>query len=124
MEDWLHILLSLLLAGTQVVLAIIAIVKGLAKRKATKNLTIAEQEKDMRKYMIDECSSVESFSKILKGAMSKQELSDYKRNTVLKNMELYAKANGYTWYNSDVWGNELTEYIKGANIVAGKVLAK
>ena len=124
MEDWTNIIVSLVLASIQVILAIIAIAKGLAKRRTTKELNKAEQEKDMRKYMISECGTIEQFSKLLKNAMTKEELANYKRSTVLKNMYLYAKANGYSWYDEDVWGNELTEYINGANIVAGKVTAK
>lgn len=104
--------------------SVMAIVKGLSKRKTTKALTQVEQENDLYDYMVNQTIQVESFSKIIANSMTKEELSVYKRNTVINNMTLYAKANGYLWYDSDVWGGKLTTYIENANASAGKVKAQ
>lgn len=97
-----------------------AIYNGLKKRKTTKALTEGQQWDDVRRFMVNECSRVERFSKFLKNSMSKTELSDYKKTEVLKNLALYAKANGYSWYNHTVWELELKEYINNANVASGK----
>lgn len=123
MESYVKLLLFILLAVMECIMAIVAIVKGISKRKATGNLTHLEQENDLRKFMVDECSNVERFSKFLKATMSKQELAEYKRSTVLKNMKLYAQANNYIWYNEGVWGDVLTKYISDANTASGKVVS-
>ena len=70
--------------------------------------------------MVDECSRVEAFSSFLKGSMNKEQLSNWKKNEVLKNIGLYASANGYSWYNKGVWELTLDSYITKANEVAGK----
>ena len=120
MESYVKLCIFLILVVVEIIMTIVAVVKGLYKRKVTLKLSRTEQEIDMSNYMIDECSTVETFSKFLKQSMSKQELSEYKRNTVLKNMKMYAKANGYTWYNEGVWGDTLTNYISRANTASGK----
>ena len=101
---------------------VVSIVKGLSKRKTTKLLTQTEQENDLYDYMVGQTIQVERFSKIIERSMTKEELSKYKRDTVMSNITLYAKANGYSWFNSGVWSDELTKYIEQANASAGKTV--
>lgn len=119
MELW-EIAVSILLATISIVSTVIAIVKGLKKRKAMKEKTQAEQELDLKQFMVNECVSVENVSTRFKTVMTKEELSAYKRDTVLKNITLYAKACGYSWYNNGVWLQYLNDYIAECNSVAGK----
>lgn len=102
------------------VTSLVAFIRGLSNRKVNKKFTQTEQENDLYDYMVGECIQIERFSKIIKNSMTKEELSEYKRKSVLSNISLYAKANSYDWYNSEVWANELDDYITQANASSGK----
>lgn len=123
MTETVKLIVTILLIAVQILTAIVAVVKGLTKRKTSKHLSKVEQENDLYDYMVNETANMERFAKVIKNSMTKDELSKYKRDTVMKNMTLYARANGYSWYDESVWGNELTKYIEQANATAGKVTA-
>ncbi len=119
-EHIISIIVSAVLLVFSIISGVIAFIKGRKQKTITSQLTEEEQKSDLRRQMIDECSSVERFSKFLKTSMTKTELSQYKYSTVLKNITLYAKANSYAWYCESVWGEEITKYINDANAVSGK----
>lgn len=124
MNIYVKIIVTILLLIWSFSMSLTALLKGLSKRKVTSKYTQKEQENDLYNYMVSQCSAMERFSKFLKNSMTKQELSDYKRNQVLGNMKMYAKANSYNWYNEGVWGEVLTKYIDEANTASGKVTTK
>lgn len=103
-----------------VISSTIAVINGFKNRNKTKKLTATEQENDLRDFMVEECSRVEAFSAFLKGSMTKEQLSAWKKTEVLKNIGLYASANGYAWYNKGVWDIKLEDYITNANHATGK----
>lgn len=92
--------------------ALVAFLKGIGKRKATKNLTQVEQEEILRKYMISECVKAQHAVKYLRKDIPKDEVSKYKHNIVMEKITMYAMGSGYTWYNEEVWSQKLTDYIK------------
>ena len=100
--------------------AVVALIKGKTTKKTKGELTVSEQKQDLNNYMVGECSNVEQFSLFLKSSMTKEQLSAYKRNTVLRNMKMYAMAQGYSWYDENVAQMELENYISNANAVSGK----
>ena len=118
-EQVIKLICWLLAILFSIVSSIIGLVKGKNKKKTSNKLTQAEQENDLFNYMVEQTIQVERFSKLIKNSMSKEELSKYKRDTVLNNITLYAQANGYSWYNSGVWADNLTKYIENANASAG-----
>ena len=120
METTLQTILQCLPLAGAIVGAVVAIVKGFSKNKASAKLTENEQRSDMDNYMRSECSNVEQFSSFLKTSMSKEQLSAYKKNTVLRNCKMYAMAQNYTWYNEGVMEENLKNYIAQANEVSGK----
>ena len=119
MEIW-EIVSLISLATFALCSTVVAFVKGFKKRKVMKNCTQIEQENDLYAYMVNECVSIEKVSTRFKSVMSKDELAEYKRSTVIKNMTLYSKACGYSWYNVGVWTQKLNDYITECNSVAGK----
>lgn len=123
MWDTIKIIGAIVLAVFEIVTAIVAVVKGLKNRKTSQRLSQVEQENDLYNYMVSQCSDMERFARVIKGSMSKSELAEYKRSQVMKNITLYAKANGYIWYCESVWATELEEYISSANAVSGKITA-
>lgn len=104
-----------------VISSTVAVINGFKSVKNTKKLTATEQENDLRDFMVEECSRVEAFSMFLKGSMNKDQLSEWKKTEVLKNIGLYASANGYSWYNKGVWDMKLENYITSANHATGKL---
>lgn len=120
MVDVIRIVCFFVALFFSLVSSIVALTRGFSKRKSLRQLTQLEQENDLFNYLIEQTVQVESFSKIIEKSMSKEELSKYKRETVMNNITLYAKANGYMWYNRGVWADKLTEYIDRANSSAGK----
>lgn len=115
---WLPVIGILL----SVVSSIVAVCKGKSTSKAKSKLTQVEQENDVYDYMVSECSRVEVFSAFLKNSMSKEQLSEYKKNEVLKNVGLYAQSKGYTWYSKAIAEKDLEDYITNANTASGKTI--
>lgn len=108
--------LALAVAG-----AVTSAIVGKSKKKSNKNLTVEQQKNDLRSYMIKRCEVNELFAPVLKsGLKDKTTISEYKKNIVLNDCKIYAKACGYEWYNEEATENMLVEYIHSANIVAGK----
>lgn len=120
MEFDVKIIVALALAVFELITATVAIAKGLFTKKTKAKLTQLEQENDLWDYMVDECSNMEGFARVIKNSMSKEQLAEYKHTTVMKNIKLYAKANGYEWFNEGVWSQYLTDYIKEVNKASGK----
>ena len=87
---------------------------GRKNRKIKSKLTTVEQEQDLYNKMVEECIKVQKFSKFLKNSMTKENLANYKHNTVLENIRVYALACGYTWYHEDNWSDKINEYIKNS----------
>ena len=125
MEFDVKIIVALVLAVFEMITATVAIIKGLFNRKTKARLSQLEQENDLWDYMVAECSNMEGFARVIKNSMTKEQLAEYKHTTVMKNIKLYAKANGYGWFNEGVWSQYLTDYIKEVNKASGKtVVAK
>lgn len=122
MEIDVKIIIALALAVFELITATVAIAKGLFNKKTKAKLTQLEQENDLWDYMVDECSNMEGFARVIKNSMSKEQLAEYKHTTVMKNIKLYAKANGYEWFNEGVWSQYLTDYIKEVNKASGKTV--
>ena len=105
---------------TSIVGGTIAFVKGIFSKKTTKNLTETQQKEDLYQEMIDQIKSTEQFSVFLKNSMTKQQLSNWKKNEVLKNVSLYAASNGYGWFVRNEWEEKIVCYITDANVASGK----
>lgn len=97
-----------------------AFVFGLVKRKTKKKLSQTEQETDVQHFMQNECIKVEKFSKSYCKTMTKAELSEYKKQTVLEKTKMYAMACGYEWYNEELGVNYITQIVEIANAISGK----
>ena len=120
MEFDVKIIVAISLAVVEMATALVAIFKGLIGSKTKRKLSQLEQENDLWDYMVDECSNIEGFARVIKNSMTKEQLADYKHSTVMKNLKLYAKANGYEWFNDGVWSQYLVDYIKQVNSASGK----
>lgn len=120
MEFDVKIIVAISLAVAEMATALVAIFKGLIGSKTKRKLSQLEQENDLWDYMVDECSNIEGFARVIKNSMTKEQLADYKHSTVMKNLKLYAKANGYEWFNDGVWSQYLVDYIKQVNNASGK----
>lgn len=113
--------ISVTMAFLSVVGGLCAYIKGRSKRKITSKLSQVEQENDLWDYMVVQIKRTETKSKFLKGTMSKEELSKYKKEEVLEKLELYAKGNQYTWFTQSVWSKEIDSYLDDAKQVQTKI---
>lgn len=93
--------------------SILAFIKGRKNRELTKALTEAEQRDDLWDYMVDEIENAESTAILL----ITENKSEWKKNTVLKNVTLYAKGQGYSWFNKEEWSKSIDDYVKGTKNV-------
>lgn len=123
MEKWEN-LLYLIPLVVSFISTIIAIIKGLNSKKRNKSLSEVEQRNDLFNFMVSEAIRVEQFAQFLKNSMTKEVLREWKKTEALKNISLYAKANGYTWYNKSEWEQQLTDYITCANQASGKSIVE
>lgn len=114
-------IISVTMAGLSIVGGFCAYLKGRGKRKITSKLSQVEQENDLWDYMVSQIKRTETKSKFLKGTMSKEELSKYKKEEVLEKLELYAKGNQYMWYSPSVWSGEIDKYLEDAKTVQTKI---
>lgn len=91
----------------------IAYLKGIKNSKLTKALSEAEQREELWDYMVEEIENAEDTAKLLQT----ENTSEWKKNTVLKNITLYAKGQGYSWYDKEEWSLEIDNYVKGTKKV-------
>ena len=113
LEDFNSIILLLaILYGTAS--GLWAYFSGRSKRKITKALSQVEQQEDLRQQMVAEIESAETTAKLF-GV--KTDTATWKKSTVLKNVTLYAKGQGYSWYNEEEWSVKIDEYVKGTKRV-------
>ena len=92
---------------------VMAYLKGKSNRHLTKALSQAEQRDDLRSYMIEEIEGAESTSKMFQIT----DTAEWKKATVLKNVTLYAKGQGYSWYDKEEWSTKIDDYVKGTKKV-------
>lgn len=109
----LRILVLCFLALISLATGIIAYIRGKNNSRLTKSLSESEQREDLRKYMIEEIESAESTAKMFQTSNT----ADWKKMTVLKNVTLYAKGQGYGWYDKDEWSENIDNYVKGTKLV-------
>ena len=97
---------------------VFAVVKGLSARKKNSSKTEAEQRNDLHTYMVKTCGGKEVMSKLMT-TMNKDEKSKWKKTEVLRELGLYARSCGYSWYVEEEWNKKIDEYVKDANVTAG-----
>lgn len=110
----IEIVVTILSVGYGVASGVIAFVQGRRKRKATQGLTQAEQREDLRNQMIEEIESAESTAKLFPKTAN---VKAWKKDTVLKNITLYAKGQGYGWYDREEWSIKIDDYVKSTKKV-------
>ena len=114
MDEYLNIILPCLSAVCTLVGLIVAYVKGTNKKKAVNALTEKEQKDMLYSYMLEEAKKAQRKSKFFQPTMSKQEVANEKRESVMEKVTMYARGANFTWYDENEWNEKLTKLLSDA----------
>lgn len=114
MDENTRLIITLLAIVYGLVSSIVSFIRGKRNSNTAKALSQVEQRDELRRYMINEIEVAERTATLFSENMDK---GKWKKDTVLRNVTLYAKGQGYSWYNQEEMSNEIDTYVEGTKKV-------
>lgn len=114
MDENTRLIITLLAIVYGLVSGIVSFIRGKRNSNTAKALSQVEQREGLRRYMVNEIEVAERTAILFPENFDK---GKWKKDTVLRNVTLYAKGQGYSWYNEKEMSDEIDAYVEGTKKV-------